>query len=65
MPTRSGETVAVAHSVAPPGIDTRNVALSLGGITCSPYAVVQPALDPIPCVTPSRKETVWPGPTIS
>ncbi len=41
------------------------VAVSFGAITCSPYAVAQPALEAAPWLTPSRNDTVWPGPTIN
>ncbi len=42
----------------------RNVAVSLGGMTWSAEAVVQPAVAAAPCVTPRRKETVAPGATV-
>lgn len=44
---------------------TRSGTVSLGAMTCSPWAVVQPALDPPPCDTPRRKDTLWPGSTVS
>ena len=65
LPGRNGETVTVRHSYAPPGIVVRSVAVSFGGITCSPKAVVHPAGEAAPWVTPSRKETVSPGATAS
>ena len=69
MPGCSGETVTVPpHSAAPPlGIRVRSVAVSSGAMTCSPSAVVQPELDPpVPTwLTPSRNDTVSPGPTTS
>ena len=36
LPGRSGDTVAVRHSYAPPGIVVRSVAVSFGGITWRP-----------------------------
>ena len=57
--------LATAHSYAPPcRIWTRIVAVSFGAITCTWWAVVQrlPAVGT--CVTPTRNETVSPGPSL-
>lgn len=53
--------MAVPHSYAPWDIVACSEDVSSGGITEMPAAVVQPALDAIPCVTPTRNEALVPG----
>lgn len=43
----------------------RTEAVSFGGITWRPYALVQPAGDAAPWVTPRRNDTFAPGATFS
>jgi hypothetical protein len=57
--------VAVPHSYAPWGIVACREDVSSGGITEIPAAVVQPALEAMPWVTPTRNDTLVRGATTS
>jgi len=43
----------------------RKLAVSSGGIAWSPYAVVHPADEVIPCVTSSLNEALLPGASVT